>query len=35
MMKLDTKTGQAINDNEANALYTRNDRKPYIVPDKV
>jgi len=35
MMKLDTKTGQAINDNEANALYTRNYRKPYIVPDKV
>jgi hypothetical protein len=35
MLKLDPKTGRAIGDNEANALYTRDYRKPYVVPDKV
>jgi hypothetical protein len=33
--KLDPKTGHPIGDNEANALYTRDYRKAYIVPDKV
>jgi len=33
--KLDPKTGQAIGDNQANALYTRDYRKAYMVPDKV
>jgi hypothetical protein len=35
MLKLDNKSGEAIGDKEASALYTRNYRKPYIVPDKV
>jgi predicted dehydrogenase len=35
MLKLDPKTGYAIGDNQANALYTRDYRKPYVVPDKV
>jgi predicted dehydrogenase len=35
MLRLDPTTGRSIGDNEANALYTRNYRKPYIVPDKV
>jgi len=35
MLKLGPKTGAAIGDPEAAALYTRNYRKPYIVPDKV
>ena len=34
MLKLDTNTGET-SDREASALYTRNYRKPYIVPDKV
>ena len=34
-LKLDPKTGGVIGDNEANALYTRDYRKPYAVPDKV
>ncbi len=35
MLHLDPKTGVAIGDTEATALYTRDYRKPYIVPDKV
>jgi predicted dehydrogenase len=35
MIKLDPKTGQAIGDNEANALLTRVYRKPFVVPEKV
>jgi hypothetical protein len=35
MLKLDPKTGQAIGDNEANALMTRVYRAPYVVPEKV
>jgi predicted dehydrogenase len=35
MLKLDSKTGQAIGDSEASALMTRNYRKPYVVPEKV
>ncbi|HEY3838632.1 MAG TPA: Gfo/Idh/MocA family oxidoreductase [Bryobacteraceae bacterium] len=31
MLKLDPATGKAIGDNEANALYTRNYRKPYVI----
>ena len=35
MLHLDQTTGLATGDNEASAMYTRNYRKPYIVPDKV
>ena len=35
MLKLDPKTGEAIGDREASALFTRDYRKPYVVPDKV
>jgi predicted dehydrogenase len=35
MLKLDSKTGNILGDNEAGALMTRNYRKPYVVPDKV
>ncbi|MDQ2899493.1 MAG: gfo/Idh/MocA family oxidoreductase, partial [Acidobacteriota bacterium] len=35
MLKLDPKTGRAIGDKEASALYTRNYRKPYVVPENV
>jgi predicted dehydrogenase len=35
MLKLDPKTGQAIGDNEANAMMTRVYRAPYVVPEKV
>ncbi len=35
MLKLDPKTGRAIGDNEASALYTRDYRKPYVVPENV
>jgi predicted dehydrogenase len=35
MLKLDTQSGVAIGDSEANALYTRDYRKPYVVPEKV
>ncbi|MDQ6705271.1 MAG: Gfo/Idh/MocA family oxidoreductase [Acidobacteriota bacterium] len=35
MLKLDPKTGRAIGDNDASALYTRDYRKPYLVPENV
>ena len=35
MLKLDPKTGQATGDPAASALFTRDYRKPYVVPDKV
>jgi hypothetical protein len=35
MLKLDPKTGDALGDHGAAALYTRDYRKPYTVPDKV
>ena len=35
MVKLDPKSGVAIGDKEASALFTRPYRKPYAVPDKV
>jgi predicted dehydrogenase len=35
MLHLDTKSGEAVGDSEASALYTRDYRKPYVVPDRV
>ena len=35
MLKLDTKSGEAVGDRDASALYTRDYRKGYVVPDKV
>ena len=35
MLKLDPKTGAAIGDEEVSAMYTRDYREPYVVPDKV
>lgn len=34
-LAFDPKTEQFVNDKEANALLTRNYRKPFVVPDKV
>jgi predicted dehydrogenase len=34
-LDFDAKTEQFVNDKEANALLTRNYRKPFVVPDKV
>jgi hypothetical protein len=34
-LRLDQSTGRFIGDDEANALLTRNYRKPYIVPERV
>ncbi|MCU1259424.1 MAG: oxidoreductase domain protein, partial [Bryobacterales bacterium] len=33
--KMDQSAGTFVGDREANALLTRNYRKPYIVPDQV
>jgi predicted dehydrogenase len=35
MLKIDPQTGRFIGDDEANAMQTRNYRKPYVVPEKV
>lgn len=35
MLRLSPSTGRALGDEEANALYTRNYREPYIVPQSV
>ena len=35
MLKLDPQTGEPVADREAASLYTRNYRKPYVVPEKV
>ena len=34
-LDFDAKTEKFVNDKEANALLTRNYRKPFVVPDKV
>ena len=34
-LRLSPSTGRALGDEEANALYTRNYREPYIVPQSV
>ena len=35
MLKVDQSTGHFIADDQANAMYTRNYREPYVVPASV